>query len=884
VYEVVSAIGAGGMGEVYLARDTRLHRDAALKILPDVFAFDPDRLARFEREAQVLASLNHPNIAGIYGLEEADGIKALALELVDGPTLADRIAQGPIPLDEAMPIARQIAEALEAAHDAGVIHRDLKPANIKLRPDGTVKVLDFGLAKLGAADASRTSSAAVSYSPTITTPAMTGMGVILGTAAYMAPEQARGKAVDKRADIWAFGCVLYEMLTASRAFDGDDVTVVMASIIKSEPEWKGLPHDTPRTVRTVLQRCLQKDPKQRLRDIGDARLALEGAFDAATAPDTAVPATQPPAAGWRRTMPWVGGAIAGAVLGGAVSWGLLTNRGTGEARSVTRFGITLPAIDRLPSATGTLVAISPDGQTLLYRTLRTGETGFRLYRRTMDRFDATPVGDLNAGESAFFSPDSQWIAFTVGNTLKKMPAAGGPSQTVAELPGRERGASWGSDDTIVSSAGSTLVRVSAAGGTPTIIARSDNGSELWYPQVLPGGRVLYTASDPRPDAAELWVLVTETGERRMLLPGSAGRLLPTGHLVFLRGGSLWAVRFDLDRLMVVGTPVPVIEQVRVEPGGAVQFSVADNGTLVYLPGGVATGRRLVWVDREGREEPIAAPSRSYNYPRISPDGSRVAVDMRDQDQDVWIWEFARRTLTRLTFDSAVDTYPIWTPDGRRVLFFSDREKTLALFWQASDGTGSAERLLTYTGALDQGSVSPDGTRVILRVRGGTGEDLGMLSLQGTPRLEPLLHSKFIERNGEVSPDGRWIAYQSNESGSMEVYVRPFPQVDSGRWQVSDGTGTKPVWAQKGRELLYVSSNATLMSTPILAGSSFSFGNPTPVMDLRDYGLGNAGRDFDVTPDGRRLLLMKDGLQEAGSAQIRVVQNWTEDLERLVPLK
>ena len=575
MYEVVSAIGAGGMGEVYLARDTRLHRDAALKILPDVFALDPDRLARFEREAQVLASLNHPNIAGIYGLEETDGIKALALELVDGPTLADRIAQGPIPVDEAMPIARQIAEALEAAHDAGIIHRDLKPANIKVRPDGTVKVLDFGLAKLGAADASRTSSAAASYSPTITTPAMTGAGVILGTAAYMAPEQARGKAVDKRADIWAFGCVLYEMLTAARAFDGDDVTVVMASIIKSEPEWKGLPPDTPRAVRTVLQRCLQKDPKQRLRDIGDVRLALEGAFDVAPdAADVAAPVIQPRTAGWRLGAPWIAGVAAGAILGGIASWALLGNRVTGAPESVTRFALTLQVADRLPGGAGTLVAISPDGRTLLYRTLRNGENGFRLYRRTMDQFDATPVGDVNAGESPFFSPDGQWIAFTVGNTLKKVPATGGPSQTVAELPGRVRGASWGTDDTIVLSAGSTLVRVPAGGGKATVIATSDSGRELWYPQILPGGRVLYTSSDPRPDAAETWVLMTDTGERRMLLAAAAGR-------------------------------------------------------------------RMVWVDRQGREEPIAAPPRSYNYPRLSPDGSRVAIDMRDQEQDVWIWETSR---------------------------------------------------------------------------------------------------------------------------------------------------------------------------------------------------------------------------------------------------
>ncbi len=423
----LSRTGAG------TTHDTRLHRDVALKILPDVFAFDPDRLARFEREAQVLASLNHPNIAAIYGLEEAGGIKALALELVEGPTLADRIAQGPIPADEALPIARQIADALEAAHEAGVVHRDLKPANIKLRPDGTVKVLDFGLAKLAAAGAGQASAPGVTASPTITTPAMTGMGVVLGTAAYMAPEQARGRVVDKRADIWAFGCVLYEMLTGARAFDGDDVTMVLANIIKSEPEWKVLPPNTPLAMRTVLRGCLQKDARHRIRDIGDIRLALDGAFiatDTAAMPSSATPSST----GVRRALPWAAGLVAGCVRTGVAAWAIFSGGSIPGPLPVKRFAVELPDGDRLPGATGTLVAISPNGQTLIYRASRNGT--FRLYRRAMDQLEASPIGDENAGETPFFSPDGQWLAFFVGTTLKKASALGGPSQTVAEAARR----------------------------------------------------------------------------------------------------------------------------------------------------------------------------------------------------------------------------------------------------------------------------------------------------------------------------------------------------------------------------------------------------------------------------------------------------------------
>jgi serine/threonine-protein kinase len=882
VYEVVGPIGAGGMGEVYRARDTRLHREVALKILPEAFAFDPDRLARFEREAQVLATLNHPNIAAIYGLEHDAQTKALALELVDGPTLADRIAQGPLPVEDALPIARQIVDALEAAHEAGIVHRDLKPANVKLRPDGTVKVLDFGLAK-HAGGAASVISPGVTASPTITTPAMTGFGTILGTAAYMAPEQARGRLVDKRADIWAFGCVLYEMLTGQRPFDGEDVSVVMASVIKSDPEWKAVPPDTPPAVRAVLRGCLEKDPKKRIRDIGDVRLALDGRLGAT--PET-VPALAvvPRARLMRRALPWIGGVLAGAALAAAAAWtlGLFAT----PPAPVRRFTIAPPEGEQMPGGVGGLVAISPDGETIVFRTrVATGE--FRLYRRSLGALEATPIGEPNAGAFFFFSDDGQWLAYFLGSTLKKVPVMGGPSQAIGELPANIRSGSWGRDGTIIlggTTAG--LLRVAASGGTPEVILEAETGRGIWYPQMLPGGRaVLFTSSPNSPDGAQAELLMLDSGERRTLLPGSAARYLPTGHLVFIRGGTLWAAPFDVGRLETTGAPVSIVEGIRVEGGGAAQFAVSETGTLLYLPGGSsAVQRRLLWVDRAGRATPIDAPLRSYVYPKLSPDGSRLAVSLSDHEVDVWTWDFARRTLTRLTFGAAVETYPEWTRDGRRIIFSSNREDgRQTLFWQAADGTGSAERLVAGPGTVDQAVLSPDQTRVVVRAVASGSEDIMMVTLQGDRRLEPLIRTPFIERNANLSPDGRWVAYESNESGRLEIYVRPFPRVDEGRSQISTAGGSRPLWEPDGRGLIYLApGGATMMRAAVKTGETFNADTPAPLFDVRPYFLLPVGRPFDISPDGSRFLMIAEP-DDQGGDRMNVVVNWSEELKRLVPV-
>ena len=663
VYEVHSLLGAGGMGEVYRATDTKLKRPVAVKVLPAAVASDPERLARFQREAAVLAALNHPNIAAIYGVEDSSGTPALIMELVEGPTLADRIAEGAIPPDEALPIARQIAEALEAAHEQGIIHRDLKPANVKLRADGTVKVLDFGLAKVLDSAASAIDA---SQSPTITSPAMTGMGVILGTAAYMSPEQAKGRPADKRSDVWAFGAVLYEMLSGQRAFKGEDVSDTLAMVLKGEPEWHALPGEVSPLVVTLIRRCLEKDRRRRIAEFSTALFVIDESARVAAA------ASAQPASVRRRTGLAVVAAGTAAVIAGSAAW--MLKPAASPSLPLARFTIALPADEQFSSTGRHVVALSPDGTQIAY-----GANG-RLYLRAMDQLDAVPIrgtegaGNMT-GRSPFFSPDGQWIGFWQNDQLKKVSVTGGaPVVLCAAL--NPWGASWAADNTILYGQGADGIwRISGDGGTPENVVTVDAGQIAHGPQLLPGGRaILFTlARNNDWDAAQIVVQSLDTGTRRVVLEGgSDARYVSTGHLVYALGSTLLGVPFDAATLAVTGGPVPLVEAVARAPRGAgplgpgpqtgaAHFAMSSDGALIYAPADAVAGflerpRTLVWVDREGRETPLKTPARAYVYPRLSPDGTRAAVDTRDQENDIWILDLARETLTRLTFGRALEFY------------------------------------------------------------------------------------------------------------------------------------------------------------------------------------------------------------------------------------
>ena len=819
-YSVTAKIGEGGMGEVWQARDTKLDWDVALKVLPEAFTSDPDRLARFEREAKVLASLNHPNIAAIHGLEESDGIRALVLELVEGPTLAERIAQGPIPLDEALPIARQIAEALEAAHERGVIHRDLKPANVKVKADGMVKVLDFGLVKAFQPDASDPN---LSASPTISlTAAATQMGMVIGTAAYMAPEQASGKTVDKRADVWAFGVVLYEMLTGTRPFVGDDVSKTLARVIDREPDWAALPDTVPPVLSSFLRQCLQKTPQRRIRDIGDVRLAMEGAFETTLSAPTE-PAVAPRLQVWQRPGAVLAIAMI-AVLGtGLAVWSLTRLVGTPPSLP-TRFALTPPS-DVTIGIQG--LAMSPDGRTVVFDG-RPPTGGSQLYRRRLDELEATPIPGTESGQLPFFSPDGLWVGFFASGTLKKVSLDGRPPVTLCVVPGARRGASWASDDTILFnfSGSNGMWRVAAAGGEAEPLAATtgpDPGVDLRWPDMLPdGSAALITVWASTLNDAQVGVVSLATGELTPLVAGSSPRYSPTGHIVYWREDSLWAVPFDAQQRELTGAAAPVVEDVRANAGGLAHFALGGEGSVVYGPGSAASRRMLVWVDREGQEEPVGVTPRIYSTPRVSPDGTQLAFRVLDGEDDIWTYHLGRQTSQRLTYHPSGDGDPVWTADGTKVAFFAaGRDGGPGVFWKAADGTGDAERL--STGAHGPDSVYPDGARLVFADR-GSGLDIGWLVLDGDSNPEPLYGSSFNEGGAVVWPDGQWMAYEADDSGRFEVYVRPFPNVDDGRWQISTAGGAEPVWGPAGRELFY-RTNSEVVAVAISEGPPSTWSSP-----------------------------------------------------------
>jgi len=912
-YRIVERIGAGGMGEVYRATDTKLGRDVALKVLPEVFARDAERMARFRREAQLLASLNHPNIATIHGLEESNGQCALVMELVEGPTLAEKIGvaqgspsspaafrvEGPqrrkagvaLQIDESLHIAKQIAEGLEYAHERGIIHRDLKPANVKVRPDGTVKILDFGLAK---ALEETPAAGSINTSPTISA-AATREGIILGTAAYMSPEQARGKPVDKRADIWAFGVVLYEMFTGQRLFSGETVSDTLAAVITKEPDWEALPVTTPTPVQKLVRRCLHKDPKWRLRDIGEARIAIEEALD----PSKAVAVNeaglvQPLTTRRTRTIIWSLAVLAALSL--AITFWSLLRAPSSPTRPIVRLSVTLPPSERLGLGLTPVLALSPDGSRLVYVASRAGTN--QLYVRSIDRTEATPIPGTEGGESPFFAPDGQSVGFFAEGKLKSVSMSGGAPSTLCSAV-TARGASWGADGNIIftpSLAFSGLFRVSANGGTPQGLTRPDlkkgEISHRW-PEILPGGQaVLFTSwTGGNFDDARIEVLSLRTGEQRVVLQGGTdARYIPTGHLVYGRAGELWAAPFDLKRLQVTGPPVSILQGVTMRSTtGAVEFTSSIDGSLAYVPGAPKGGEgTLVWVDRTGAAQALPAPPRVYTAPRLSPDGRRVALGITAPTQGLWVYDLTRGTLTRLA-ETGLVPFPIWTPDGNRLAFTLPGHQLPSeaqgafwnIFWMPSDGSGAPDRVTTSQNAQWPGSWSPDGRRLAFtEADPTTGYDIWVLTIEGERKAQPFLQTPSNESAPMFAPDGRWLAYASDETGRKEIYVRPFPG-PGGKYQISTEGGTEPVWARSGRELFYRNGDK-MMAVAVETKPVFAAAKPRLLFEAPyEPALYTFLADYDVSPDGKRFLMVKASEGES-VAQINVVLNWSDELRRLAP--
>jgi serine/threonine-protein kinase len=897
-YEILSPLGAGGMGVVYRARDTKLGRDVAIKTLPDDVAADGDRRSRFEREARALAALAHPNIASIFGFEQAGAAHLLVMELVEGETLADWIARGPIAVERAIPLFLQIAAGLEAAHAKGIVHRDLKPANIKIAASatsssreikpGAVKILDFGLAK-ALAPASGAPAASESHSPTLTLQA-TMRGELLGTAAYMSPEQAQGEPADERADIWAFGVCLLETLTGRRVFKGANASLVLASVLKDEPDLSALPPAAPAPLRRLLRRCLEKDRDKRLHDIADARLELEEAMVAPAADP------EPVAAVHRGARPlWI--AITAAAFGLGVAASILVAgwlRPAPEPVPIVRSVLEAPS--KVSTSLPHNMAIARDASVVVYDTGDDPRTT-TIRARRLDQLEGAPLRGLEPGASQpFLSPDDRWVGYFdwAGWTLRKISILGGSSVAlckIAQFPGMSLfpiGASWGPDDTIVfGQQGGPLRRVPAAGGEPEDLTQLAKGEVAHrYPEFLPGGEALLFAAfeGNDPNAAAIHALSLSTGERKVVLRGATQpRYVSSGHLIYAVGTTLYAVAFDPRGLKVDGDPMPVVEGVSASlMGGPRHYAVSAGGALVYVSGGADSRHALVWVDREGREEPIGAPPRLYVYARLSPDGSRIALDVREGTEDIWIWNLERETLTRLTSSPRADIAPVWSPDGRTVFFASLQENgDYELAGRVADGAGEPMRLTRQRNLLVPMSVAPDGAGLVV----SSADDLLWIDTAGGVEPRALFHAGLnLFTNAEVSPDGRWLAYESNESGTSEVFVRPFPALDSGRWPVSTGGGTRPLWSHDGREMFYLDASGFLTAVAVeRVENGLNIGRPEVVI-RKAYVNARPSRTYDVSPDGRRFLMIKEVTpeQDAADGKIVLVQNWLEELRRLAP--
>ena len=856
LYEIAASIGAGGMGEVYRARDLRLHRDVAIKVLPELFAADPDRLARFEREAQTLAALNHPHIAQIYGVVESPA--ALVMELVEGEDLSQRIARGAIPIAEALTIARQVAAALDAAHDRGIIHRDLKPANVKLTTDGTVKVLDFGLAKAIAPQAAP-DSAAARNSPTIAVHG-TQIGVIVGTAAYMAPEQATGKPVDKRADIWAFGALLFEMLAGRGAFTGDSTTEILGAIVHKEPDWPLIPDGTPSRVRDLLRRCLEKDPKRRLRDIGDAAYELSA--------DAVPPAVTPVRTRGAR---WSSVAVAAvvALVAAAVTW-LAMRAPAAVPAAPRRFAVSGLAPMMFDAAQA--LALSPDGSALAFRGL--GADGVeRIYLRDFHSLELRPLAGTDGGRLPFFSPDGKWIAFFTVSALKKVAVEGGPAQTIAPAPGPS-GGTWMDDGSIIFTGDPVkgVQRVLASGGTPeTLLAPRDGALNAYSaPWGLPGSQALLLLQKR---GASFDVAVLSLRDRRVSVlarDAFSPAWAPTGHVLFHQGDSILALSFDPATLTGRGTPFPVAQAVgnRISYQSRL-FAVANDGTLAYVPAASAgeAGWAMMLVGRDGRETVAARLDRQSDTPRFSPDGTRVAFRTPAPNCDIWVRDLARGTTTRLTREG--DNHGVvWSADGTRVLTGRAVATGTEVVALPADGSGTPEIVATLPGAFGAMPTSLSLTgEVIVQDRFGreTGSDIATIVVKDSER-RTLLDSPSDEGGGVISPDDRWLAYVSDESGRNEVYLRPYAGAGP-RTLVSISGAVEPVWSRTGNELFF-RSGRDLLTVPVSAERGAA-AQPR-VLFTGDYPVGPQVANYDVAPDGR--LMMMRGRQWA-EGQVVIVLNW-----------
>jgi serine/threonine protein kinase len=879
-YEIISELGKGGMGEVYLAEDTNLKRQVAVKALPQPFALDKEMLARFEREARLLASLNHPNIATIHGLEKSNGQQFLVMELVGGETLAERVKKGPLPIEEALEVCRQIAEGLEAAHEKGIIHRDLKPANVKITPEGKVKVLDFGLAKaFEKAVSGESGGVDPSKSPTITVES-SHSGVILGTAAYMSPEQARGKPLDKRTDIWSFGCVLFEAITGRQAFKGDTISDCIAAILKSEPNWKAMPETTPLKLRDLLRRCLQKDPHNRLHDIADARIDIQ---DILTGSSIEMVPTVRRAPMWR-TLFWASISLV-LILICVLLWSPWHTNHPSE-QLLSRLVIPTPSLiqsQTVSASSGNIIVISPDGTKLVY--VAEHEKTMRLHLREIDKFTANPIPGLGEAYAPFFSPDAQWLGFFHDGKLMKLLLSGGQPSILCDAPAPVGGI-WGPDGTIIFGArGEGLMRISSDGGEPEAITAIDFEQGEWIhvaSEFLPGEKeVLYTAFNGSGVALHITALNLETRKQQIIIEGgSQAHYAPTGHLVYSQKSSLLAAPFDIINLRITGPSIAILDGIMTNPGAGAQASFSKNGTLIYVQGlEQATERMLVWVNRQGQSQPVMEEKRRFYGPRISPDGKKLAMWIEGQ---VWIYDIARGTLRRLTSEGQ-NFWPVWTPDGQRVTFPSIRmgSPDVNLFWKPVDGSTSSERLTQGQYGQQPFSWTPDGKVLLFHqsVHPTTGWDILMLPIDGESTPSPFLDSQFNERRPSLFPDGRWLAYESDESGRPEIYVTTFPNPGS-RWQISTQGGSEPAWSRNGRELYYRNVDK-MMAVDIMTEPEFTPAKPRLLFEGKYFSV-IYGRNYDITPDGQQFVMVKLIEEESVATQINVVLNWFEEIKRLVP--